>query len=179
MEGRLKMDIALAIDYLVSGAEYTGTFEKNIQEEYTGSGFNWLDSREMPTWEAIVAEDTILQLELSKDAKRDQVRSMFDYEVDKPVNILDENDETFSWNGGFDSAMRIDAALRLTQKIPSYTTCVVHDYNNEPHEYTFSGIDIITTTLGGAFQQQFAKKENLMVQIEVASGIEEVNNIKW
>jgi len=171
------MDIALAIEGIVPSAYYIGTFVDNTEEEY--NNIEWLDDRDKPSWPEIVSKDSTIQLELTKEDQKDLVRNDFYIDTLQPVHVIDENDEETWWNGGFDSAIRLDAALRLTQKIPGYTTCIIHDYYNESHEYTFSGVDIITVAIGSDYQQKFGRKEALLVDIENASGIEEVQSIVW
>jgi len=177
MEGELIMDIALTIDNLLPAATYTGTFTDNTEAEY--DALDWTDAREKPAWSAIVSKDTVLQLEIAKDEQKELIRENFYVDTLKQVQVEDENGVDTWWNGGFDSAVRLDAALRLTQKIPGYTTCVIHDYFNESHTYTFSGVDIITVAIGASFQYKFGRKEALLVAIDSASGIEDVQNIVW
>jgi hypothetical protein len=171
------MDVALAIDGIVPGAEYIGTFEENTEEEY--NNITWNDSRDKPTWAEIVSKDATLQLEIAKYEQKELIRENFLVDTLQPVEVVDENGDDTVWNGGFDSAMRLDAALRLTQKLEGYTTCIIHDYFNVSHEYTFSGVDIVTVAIGGAYQQKFGKKEALLVQIDDADTIDEVQQIVW
>ena len=171
------MDIALAIEGIVPGALYNGTFVENTEEEY--NNIEWLDAREKPAWDNVVSKDAAIQLEIAKEDQKDFVRDSFYADTLQPVQVTDENGEETWWNGGFESAMRLDAALRLTQKLEGYTTCIIHDYFNESHEYTFSGVDTITIAIGGDYQQKFGRKEALLVQIEDANTIEEVQQIVW
>ena len=171
------VDVILAIDLLVPGADYDGAFEENSYENFTG--MEWNDDRDKPSWDEILVKNDEAQLAMAKDDRKVIIRDLFLLNSLKPVTVVDENDETTYWNGGFDSAIRLDAALRLTQKIPSNTTCVIHDVYNNAHEYSFSGIDIITVRIGANFQTKFAHKEALMVQIEDAATVSGVEAVTW
>lgn len=48
------MDVAIAIESLVPGAQYTGSLTDNTQEAF--DALVWTDEREKPTWEALTGD---------------------------------------------------------------------------------------------------------------------------
>lgn len=83
----------------------------------------------------------------------------------------------YYWNGGFDSAIKLDAAMRLSQAAgqPSAT---FYDVDNLAHVLAFADALVIVITVAGTYQYNLAKKQQLTVAIETAT-IDTLSSIVW
>lgn len=63
------MDIALALDHLVPGANYRGSLTRNIEVAF--DALEWLDGRAKPSWaEIVTADPTANAVVAEADAKQ-------------------------------------------------------------------------------------------------------------
>lgn len=67
------MDIALALDSLVPGADYRGSLTNNTAEAY--DNIFWQDSRPKPAWQTIIEAWDQIELDLAKEDKKTECRN--------------------------------------------------------------------------------------------------------
>jgi|GEM_PF-2788580 len=81
------------------------------------------------------------------------------------------------WDGGFESAIKLDAAQRLNQaaNLPDVT---FFDSENQPHQLSFEDALEVIITVAATFQYKLAKKQALMRTIDSASA-EDLLDIAW
>ena len=112
------------------------------------------------------------KLVAKREAKRTSVRASFKEESVKSVTV-----GNVEYNGGFDSAIKLDAAIRLAESA-GLVTVVFYDVYNDGHELSLVDAKEVTTQIAAKYQQSLAKKQTLMKQIETAS-LEELDDINW
>lgn len=108
-----------------------------------------------------------------KFEKLAEIRAAYDAATLEPVDALG-----FVWDGGFDSAIKLDAAMRLSQAAgaPGVT---FYDTSNVGHDLDFTNALIVCVTVAGAFQAALAKKQSLFVQVNAATSKTQVGAISW
>lgn len=110
----------------------------------------------------------------------DELRTLKQYEIRKS---FEENSNAnvlalgFYWNGGFDSAIKLDAAMRLSQAA-NQSSVVFFDVDNNRHTLNFSDALTIVITVAGTYQYTLAKKQELMVAVSTST-LETIGNISW
>lgn len=124
-----------------------------------------------------VEKDAILNpppsLDEVKERKRVEIRSA--HEADAQTPVLHAGVE---WSGGFDSAIKLDAAKRLaeTAGLPEVT---FYDTANVGHALSFADATAVVMAVSVAYQTSLSKKQSLMVQVSTAATVAEVEAIIW
>lgn len=108
-----------------------------------------------------------------KAAKKAHIMKEYESACDIPVAALDT-----TWNGGFESALKIDGAKRLCESA-GQENVTLWDSNNLPHVCSFAEALSVGIAVSIAFQTLFAKKQEKFVAIDGAESVEEVNAINW
>jgi len=108
----------------------------------------------------------------SKDKKRNHVREGLAQFLSVP--ILDSN--SIPWGAGFDSAIKLDAAMRLSATFGG-TEVTFFDENNMPHVLAHEEALAVVGLVANSFQMALATKQSLMASIDSAETLEELNLI--
>ena len=109
----------------------------------------------------------------AKENKKEEIRQAFNAEAVLPVTV-----NGVDYNGGYDSVVRLSVAKDLAAS-QGATTVDFYDASNQLQTVTLADADTIITTINSAFQTVFAKKQNLMVQIDSALTFADVDAIVW
>lgn len=112
-------------------------------------------------------------LEQAKENKEYEIRTSFGIDSIKSSNI-----GGVMYQGGFDSAIKLDAAKRLAEAVGSKTV-IFFDESNIARELSIAQAQDVIITVAGNFQTTLAKKQSLLIEIEKATSIEQVNKIIW
>ena len=124
----------------------------------------------------IVIIDPSKQLEVAKDAKREKIRAAFAAEEVKP--IPDPLGGSHFWHGGYNSAEKLHNARTMAME-SGLTEVTFYDTANTGHTLTLDQAKAVALTVGAKYQQDFAKKQSLMRQIEAATTEAEVDAVSW
>lgn len=108
-----------------------------------------------------------------KEAKFTEVRTAYDAAALQPVEVLG-----FTWDGGFDSAIKLDAAKRLSEAANA-SGVRFYDTSNIGHDLNFTDALSVCIAVAVAFQTVLAKKQALFGQINAATTIPQVDAISW
>jgi len=100
----------------------------------------------------------------AQEAKLDEIRTAFQAAADLP--FTDVNGIT--WNGGYDSAMRMDAAKRMAQ-LNSAMDVTFYDINNAAHTLLIADAESVVLAIGADYQTKFAAKQGFMLQVDAAA----------
>lgn len=114
-----------------------------------------------------------ISLEELKQLKKAEIESKFIEDSLSSVSVLG-----FNWNGGFDSAIKFDAAMRLSQA-SGQSSVAYFDINNIEHVLAFQQALQVTINVAGVYQFKVSKRNAKLKQIESATSQSEVNNITW
>lgn len=120
------------------------------------------------------AEAVLNQLNTAKEAKRNAIRSAFNAASQLPVTLADGS----VWNGGMDSALAIDGAVRMAENA-GLTDLTLYDANNTAHAVSITDGKLIAAGVGAVYQSVFANKQAKMVAIEAAATLEEIEAVVW
>jgi len=112
-------------------------------------------------WQDVTNNWPPFDLAASKEIKKAQIRAAFKNAAELPVT--DANNIT--WNGGYDSAVKLDAAKRMAQ-LAGQTTVVFYDVNNTAQTLTLATADAVIIAVGTTYQTKFANKQALMAQVD-------------
>lgn len=140
------------------------------QDNYIASNLTLITEEEAKT---ILNPLTHVSLPDLKELKKSEIRAKFEIDSNKSVLAL-----TYSWNGGFDSAIKLDAAKRLSESA-GLTSVVFFDLNNIPHSLSFTEALQVIISVASSFQYQLGKKNSLLNIIDAATSVSEVNNVSW
>ena len=98
----------------------------------------------------------------AKNIKHSEIRSAFNTAALLPVT--DSNG--IAWSGGFDSAMKMDAAKRMAE-LAGLTEVALFDDANAEHVLNMADAAQVILTVGAVYQTKFAHKQALMVAVDV------------
>lgn len=112
-------------------------------------------------------------IEALKIYKKDEIRAAFD--IDSNANITLNG---IIWQGGYDKAMRLDAAKRLAE-LAGQTSTVFYDLTNVGHTLTIAEADAVILAISLAYQTSFARKQAHMIAIDAATTVAEVQAITY
>lgn len=118
-------------------------------------------------------DDSEELLNKAKESKRSEIRSAFDSESASPVVV-----NNVSYHGGFDSAIKLDAAKRLAETA-GMTQVEFFDIDNVGHVLSLEDAQQVVVEVSGKYQQDLAKKQALMVQIKNATAEADLEVIVW
>lgn len=85
MEGRLNMDVALALDKLIPAAKYRGSLSTNTQEAY--NKLIWEDERDKPSWIQIEASNSEL---VRENIRQEKIKEIQKLEDDLEIKLLEK-----------------------------------------------------------------------------------------
>lgn len=114
-----------------------------------------------------IAAGTVLDYEpdfdlsAAKNAKHNDIRTAFNAAAVLPITDANSN----VWSGGFDSALKIDAAKRMAEMAGATTVSLFDDANVE-HVLSIAEADVVILTLGAHYQTKFAQKQALMTAVD-------------
>ncbi|TVO57514.1 hypothetical protein [Denitromonas halophila] len=108
-----------------------------------------------------------------KESKRADIRAAYALSAEAPV-IADG----VTWDGGFDSAIKLDAAKRLAESA-GLSDVTFYSSDNLPHVLSFSAALQIVIAVAGAFQSALATKQTLMRAIDDAADTDELALVVW
>jgi len=131
------------------------------------------DYEEYKQWlsEGNTPEPEFTEVELqanAKNAKQTQIRNEFNTSQEAPVVV-----NTISYSGGFDSAIKLDAAKRLVEALGA-TEVTFYDVSNVGHILSLVDAQNVITAIAMDYQTKFGIKQARMVAVENATTIQEV-----
>lgn len=112
-------------------------------------------------------------LDFAKDAKRDEIRILFESEANANIPAIGT-----SWQGGIDSALKLDAAKRLAEAVGA-TTVEFFDAADIGHDLDMADATAVTIAVGVAYQTALAKKKAAFRAIEAATSQADIDAITW
>ncbi len=105
----------------------------------------------------------------AQEIKKNEVRTDFLLSEQTPVN---------GYNGGFDSAIKLDAAMRLAETA-GQTDVTFFDVLNQPHVLTLAEAKAVVLAVAGTYQVLLAKKQTLFSAISSADTQEQLDGVSW
>jgi hypothetical protein len=95
-----------------------------------------------------------------KTEKLNEIRDDYKAAEIEPVDALD-----ISWNGGFDSAIKLDAARRLSEAAGA-PGVEFFDVSNVGHQLSFADALVVCITVASVYQNTLSKKQRLFKEVE-------------
>ena len=108
-----------------------------------------------------------------RSAKKSSIRSAYDAACSQSVDV-----GSVLYDGGFDSAVKLDAAMRLAQTAGA-AQVTFYDSENDPHILDMDAALAVVLAVSSAFSAMMDKKQALFKQIETAEDIDAVLAIAW
>lgn len=102
----------------------------------------------------------------AKLSKRAQIRSGYDYFNSLPV--VDSNG--VEWVGGFDSAIKLDAAKRLAETFGA-TEVTLYSYPNQPYVLSLADALAVIGLVANSYQTALATKNSLYNDVDNATDL--------
>lgn len=99
----------------------------------------------------------------AQEVKRNEIREAFNTDSFKPVTV-----GTLTFNGGFDSAQKLDGALRLSERA-GLTSVNFTDIKNDTYTFALPDALNIVLAVGSDYQTKFMNKQQKMVAIDNAT----------
>ena len=177
-------DILAALEVLVPDAKFSGAIVSNTKAEY--DALLWEDLSLKPAWEEVAHEADVLELETVKNEQIDLISDAAEQASLEPVKVPVRGEVIF-WAGGWQSAIKLDAAWRLAMIFNS-PTVTFHDVNGISHVLNHEEAEVVIKSIGYAYEKVFSKKASLILQIKnitldaaisLEESIQEVKNIQW
>ena len=112
-------------------------------------------------------------LENSKTEKYIEIKKDFTTQESESILI-----DGVQYQGGYDSAIKLDSAKRLSESAGAVGV-VFYDAQNNPHELLLKDANDIVVAIAGKYQKDFGKYQALKVAIKYAETIEQVELIEW
>lgn len=133
------------------------------------SYIQWLNDGNTPSPQYT---DTELLANAKKD-KENLIREEYESDCLSPVDVLG-----VTYNGGFESAIKLDAARRLVEAA-GLPTVTFFDIDNNGHNLSLADALQVCIAVGASFQTKLARKQSAFNAIASALTIEEVNQIAY
>lgn len=97
----------------------------------------------------------------SLNTKRGEIRAAFNTAAILPVT--DEGGT--AWSGGYDSALKLDAAKRMAE-MAGLAQVSLFDAANVEHVLSLSDAEVVILTVGADYQAKFSHKQALMTAVD-------------
>ena len=150
------------------GTKHIVQFDSNLQELKCNFDDELINDND--TWRVKTTED---YLQDYKQQKKSKIKQAFLEACVKPLTVDD-----ILWDGGFESASKINGAVQLAQAL-SADNVTIYDYYNQPHDLTIDDAQKLIIEIGKKFQSDIASKQKLYAQIENATTKNGVDKIVW
>jgi|GEM_PF-4348927 len=150
-----------------------------LYTKFTHAQLNKLDVVDGVVVEYVKPPPTLNEIKADKLA---EIRKAYDAAAIAPVSALEK-----VWDGGFDSAVKLDAAMRLSQAAGGEGV-VFYDFDNIDHALSFTDALQVVVAVASAYQNALSKKQSLFVAVEAlhvsetiteAQAIEALTAITW
>lgn len=92
--------------------------------------------------------------------KKSEIRNAFKVESKQPVTV-----NSIVWNGGYNAAVKKDAAKRMAE-LAGKTAVILYDISNNPHKLSLLDAEAVILQIGIRYQALLAEKQSLMVQVD-------------
>lgn len=115
---------------------------------------------------------------LKPDLDTQRINKANKIRTDFKTSITTVNADGTSWNGGMESALSIDGAIRLAEQAGA-TDITLFDAENNEHLVDVATGKAIAAAIGIDYQTKFAQKQQLMRAIASASTETELDAITW
>lgn len=112
-------------------------------------------------------------LELIRNEKTIDIKNNFT-EQEKENVLIDD----VLYQGGYDSAIKLDSAKRLSESA-GFETVTFYDADNIGHDLSIDDANLIVIRVAGKYQDDLKKYQSLKVEIKNAKTKEEIEAIKW
>lgn len=109
----------------------------------------------------------------AQEAKRTTIRERYALEAMANVEVAG-----LVWDGGFDSAIKLDAAKRLAEAAGA-SDVTFFDADNDPHLLDFATAQTIVISVASAFQVALATKQALMRAVSDAQTDSDLDQVEW
>lgn len=110
---------------------------------------------------------------VARARKKDEIRSAFEADSNANVTALG-----IVWQGGYEKALRLDAAKRFAQ-LAGQPNVTFYDLANVGHTLSFPEADQVIMAIAGAYQASFTRKQSKMVAIDQAANVSVVQTITY
>lgn len=109
----------------------------------------------------------------AQEAKRTIIRERYAQAATANIEVAG-----LTWDGGFDSAIKLDAAKRLAEAAGA-SDVTFFDAANDPHVLDFVTAQTIVISVASAFQSALATKQALMRAVADAQSESDLNLVEW
>lgn len=138
-------------------------YEDNVNSTFLADAIQQHGLTVITPLEAVATLNTFV-LSDSKAVKRDEIHAAFAIAAALPVTDIN----SIVWSGGFDSAIKMDAAKRMAE-LAALTSVALFDADNVQHDLTIAEAEAVILVVGADYQTKFATKQALMVAVEAAT----------
>lgn len=121
---------------------------------------------------ADISKIEIDNLYIAREDKKEELANAFNVESIKQVKV----NEVF-YNGGYDSALKLDSAKRMSE-LAGLDKASFFDIENKEQVLSLANATTVILTIGAKYQQDFGKYQSLKTQIEIST-LEELESIVW
>lgn len=108
-----------------------------------------------------------------KAEKLSEIRTAYSAAVIAPVEALGH-----TWDGGFESAIKLDAAMRLSQAAGGEGV-IFYDVSNIGHALNFADALQVCIAVASAYQRVLSQKQSLFSAVQNAENLPELDLIIW
>ena len=108
-----------------------------------------------------------------KARQKTLIKAEFEKHENDPVTY-----NNITWNGGENSAFKINGAVQLAQKT-SATQVTLWDSNNNTHVLSLGDAEKVAVAIALAYEEKIVKKHELYAQVDKATTVDEVKKITW
>jgi len=105
--------------------------------------------------------------------KKQELTNAFNLESIKPVEV-----NSISYNGGFESAIKLDAAKRLNETA-GLTEVSFYGIDNKPNVLSIGDATVVIMTIANKFQTDLAKYQSLKVELAGKKLVNTIEALSW
>jgi len=147
------------------------SYEDDVTQEYLDEKINELGLSPISDKDLIILRQP--NLEDVRISKKDELTNAFILESLKNIEI-----NNIFYNGGFDSAIKLDAEKRLKEST-GLTEVIFYGIDNNPNKISIEDATTVIKTIANKFQDDLAKYQGLKVQLSSAKDIDTIEALGW
>lgn len=153
----------------------TSTKEPDTHEDVglLPDGLTHLQPGQYDQWDGKVwVKDTAAELADLRDVAADKVRAAFAEAIQQPVSA-----HGATWNGGMDSALALDGAVRLAEQVGA-AEVDLYDFENNRHSVEITIGRSIAIAVAADYQKKMQRKQQLLQSIKT-NNVDQLNSLTW
>ena len=137
------------------------------------NGFILIGDRVYNDYQYVDKEESEISIDALKIENKSLIRSIFNSELSNSLTV-----DSVEYHAGFESAAKLKMVIDLAEAAGE-TEVTFFDVENVGHNLTINDAKLVLTAVYNDYQNKLAKKQSLLIDIDAANTIAEVEAVVW